>query len=892
MRVIYVASLAAVLLIFPAGLRAAEEVLLEGFEQAGTYQASPKAQPVKGADAVTQGSSALQLPPEGEVVISIPAKAIPLAGWIKVDTFVGQPSLAEVELRLDGVRPANGYAASGKDTLVMPLLMANRADWPAAPLKLHIINHSDAPLVVDNVRLAPPSAAPAGAVLLDFGHDDNVWPGFQSANGPNPAFQWSGNGVIVANSSTLPDPLLGDFAGPNLAPKAQDSIIFKADPKVDAKGMTGVLFFSHYCHGFSQPAEYYVKMGNTMLTGQKVAPPQFLPNCTLAGKDGTWTSDWLDKTFIPHLVSRVDVQLPPGDSKLDLLNCQPSAAVLFPAKEQAALKAYMARLDDDLKRYHRQFSIGAQNRLRSTVAPTDAETKAGVMLFAPQPDDYYSRTYAGKVEDRIKTIKLTLPAGITGYLPVAAVPIADAQAMQLSFETLSDGSTTLATSGVKAILLESLPVVDKACVVQQPFVQAKVFKNLQGRGVYWACLQIGVQDKASAGTYRGNLKVMVAQTSSSVPVEIEVVKLAGQAPKNGENLLNVVFDLDNLYRAGGSLLPQGQHPQVARDLIAHMQGLGFSGNVIPGPALGANSAADTAVLSHYLKEHLYLSGGREFIDLRWAVLQMNTANIQRGTARYTTAVGNLVKASIDLAQKAGINNYAILIGQAGAGNVAEMSALAAAVKAASGKAAVFLGGDFIAMPAAQRDELLKNVDVIFVPADANVLGLVTEFKKTAGRAAYLTCHPDAYATGFYLWATATDGLFMYELFSEMPQYDAFYFDGRSLLVPTAAENGLVPPFKQSYEETLAMLNIQQGSEDCQLALWCESLVKAAKGKQIDASALDKLLTTIRTTCDGKGDAFDPAGSKSRHVANKQLADWRAGLIAEGGKLSAIIAAAK
>jgi hypothetical protein len=264
-------------------------------------------------------------------------------------------------------------------------------------------------------------------------------------------------------------------------------------------------------------------------------------------------------------------------------------------------------------------------------------------------------------------------------------------------------------------------------------------------------------------------------------------------------------------------------------------------------------------------------------------------NLQPGTSRFDSAFTNLAKAAADVLGKAGIANAPLFYGHVGEGELREALACCDAVKAGGAKsAACVLPGP--PQSSTQRDELLKRLDVLLIEPHPGSGALVDEFKKTPGRPVMLLAQPSVFGTGFCAYGLGAEGVYVRPIFQDLPMFNAFWFDGRSLLLPDTPDNGLLPPFKQSLQPTLTLLQVQQGSQDLHLALWCEALAKAAKAKGLDASEMDKLLADIRAACAARPDNFEPDGLRSAAAGNQQTCDWRTGLISKAAKLSAALAA--
>ncbi|KKL45367.1 hypothetical protein LCGC14_2356410, partial [marine sediment metagenome] len=334
----------------------ADAGLLEGFENSSRLRPSGEVVRVTGADAVTEGSSALKLSAGSGVTIRIPANAVSRVGWLKIDTFEPQQALACLELDLVGLIRRRGFVLPGKDILAMPLSLAARAHrgaWPPRPVDLKITNVGEHGVVVDNVRLVEPPPAPPDSVLLDFGPDGQVlWPGFEHAGLEARNVTWSGGAKIYALSPPFPDPLVGDFAGRYPGYKALESVRIKSD-----KGLgLAWIWVTHYSDRYSPPLEYLVKLNGKTVLRHRCSPAQMLSNQgLLIGKGEAWTPEWFQQQFSPRTISRLEHPLKRGANRLDLANCQLAAMVISPRARAEDARKYVEQLEADLKRYRRQF---------------------------------------------------------------------------------------------------------------------------------------------------------------------------------------------------------------------------------------------------------------------------------------------------------------------------------------------------------------------------------------------------------------------------------------------------------------------------------------------------------------------------------------------------------
>ena len=368
-----------------SGLAApAAEVVIEGFENVAKLRPTGKVTVVSGADAVTEGENALQLFPGSFVEIRIPARAVKRPGWLKIDTFEPQPVLACLGVSLRGAGERRGYVLPGRDTLAVPLSVlasAGSGPWPAKPVGLRVSNRGRHPVVLDNVRLIEPPPVPKGALLLDFGPPNQaLWPGFEPAKLDTREVSWSGDAKIYSFSGPYPDPLLGDFTGKYPGYKVSETVTLRPGNEL----ALAWIWVTHYGYQYSPSLEYMVKVGGKVSLRRRVGPPQMLSReGLLAGKDEAWTTEWFERTFVPRVVSKLECPLKAGDNRLQLANCQLAALIMIPRTQQGEMRKYVQQLEEDLKRYRRQFVLATQHLPRCDVVPNEEETGTGVMLFTP-----------------------------------------------------------------------------------------------------------------------------------------------------------------------------------------------------------------------------------------------------------------------------------------------------------------------------------------------------------------------------------------------------------------------------------------------------------------------------------------------------------------------------
>ena len=860
----------------PAPAPAAEKVI-EGFEQAKGLQTSGKVALVTGADAVTEGASALQLSPKASVKIDIPARSIRRTGWLKIDTFQVQPALATLQVAV-GSASREGSVQPGSDILAMPLGLLAKSDqgpWPGKKTTLTLTNRATTALVLDNVRLAEPATGPPGAVLLDFGPDGQVlWPGFDPAGTQGAAIAWSGKGRIYTLSTNHPDPLLGDFAGAYPGYKTLETLsVTRNDASV------ACVWLTHYAYQYTPPLEYRARLDGRVVVHQRLTPAQMLSgDGLLRGKDQPWTPEWFQKTFVPSIVSKVQGALRPG--AFELANCQVAAMILAPKSQQKAVQAYVLGVEADLARYRRQFVLARRQRAHCDVVPTEAESKAGLMLFAPPRDAWFDGDYVPAAEHRAKELKLIAGTGCSVTVAAVVVPCADGPALLPSLEPLRDparGVIPPAACSVHA--LQDVPEIRNACVCYRPFLPARTFPAARGRGVHWVLVRIDVPQRMPAGDYRGKLRLTMGSKTASLPVAVEVAAIPAAAGKHVATF-GVASDANghDVYRSLNSALPAARQARVSKDILARLFAEGLNTSLVQGPRLSGADAQPGPMLDSLRRRLPARRAGKTLVDLRTAFHQLHSGRIQKGTARYRQAIGNVVAAAMDLSAKARLGDYALLCRSvSSAGDVADAARLVAAVRAATQRAgdlapAITIYASALAGAVAERGALFADLDTLICSPNHKDLGPIGEEFKKAGTGKTLllqTYYPDVYTTGFYAWAVGADGLILGQIFSSLSQFHPFWFDGQSLLTPTA---------KGGFEPTLGLLKARQGISDYHLARRCAALVKSAKARKIDTAALEKVLTSIQVAADTRPPGIRRGPLRATSVPPEQVNAWREALL--------------
>ncbi len=876
--------LAAVVLALAGGSAPAGEKLLHGLEGTAGLKTSGRVTRATGADAVTQGASALELAPGASVTVTIPANFMDEVGWLKIDTFEVQPVLASLELTLAGMLSQAGHVRPGNDTLALPLGLAGRTyrgPWPGKPTALRIRNTGRESVVIDNVRLAGPARPPAGAVLLDFGPPGQaLWPGFEHADSQGTGIAWSGTVKIFGFSLAYPDPLGGDFAGRRPGYRTQETLT------LESPGGAGVAcaWLTRYGSVYSAVLEYAVRVNNRTLLHRRLSPAEMLsPAGLLRGRDQPWTSEWFQQSFVPEVLTRLEFPLKPGSNSVELGNCQIAALVVAPRARQQAMRNYVQRVEQDLKRYRRQFVLARQDHPQCGVPPTEDEARAGMMIFLPPADEWFGREYAPTAEHRGGTLKLAAAPGMVATAALVAVPCKDAASLQVSFESLRGvGVGAIPGGALRVYALERLPLVEGGCVYWQPFLPARRFRSAKARGVYWFLVQVAVPQRARAGAYQGTLRLTQGKTSAKLPVELRVYQIAAAAGDGGGRTFGVLADGDvyAVYRSLALALPAERRGQLTRDILRQLFAAGLNAGVVPGPSLSSVSTAAPDRMIRALRVYPRPTRpGKALVDLQDAIRLLQAAQIQPGTALHTSAVVNLVQVSNEWADKGRLGNYALHVASAGGGG-AQATKLVSLARKAGGRPAISTRATSLAAaPAAERAELFKALDTLICTPNHNGLGgLGDEFRRSGPdkTLAVLVRYGDVYTCGFYSWGIGADGVYLQQIFSPMPLFNAFWFDGQSLLVPTS---------RGGFEPTLGLLQLGCGMQDYALAKRCEALLKLSKARRGQSQQLEKVLTEIRLSADAAVPRFDRRRWQPVGVSSKQVQDWRLGLLQAAEEVS-------
>ncbi|KKK63735.1 hypothetical protein LCGC14_2991290, partial [marine sediment metagenome] len=250
---------------------------------------------------------------------------------------------------------------------------------------------------------------------------------------------------------------------------------------------------------------------------------------------------------------------------------------------------------------------------------------------------------------------------------------------------------------------------------------------------------------------------------------------------------------------------------------------GINAVILTGPRIvGQDHEISMGAMPAALKGRLWMGGrGKTLVDLGPVIGGLQ--GVQLGTNRHRDLLRSVVSQTNKLAGQYKLGNYALYCGGISrAEDLPRWAKLVRTVRDVGGRPALYAATPALRkVDQASRAALFQPLDTLIVSGEAGVLALADEFKKDAPNKtlALRVWHPDAYALGFYCWGIGADGAYLEWIFPNEPLFNAFWFDGRALLTPTA---------RWDFEPTLGLLRAAQGISDYYLAQRCEALAASAR----------------------------------------------------------------
>jgi hypothetical protein len=842
--------MSAVFLLSAEGLGAVKSESLEDFEQftASTKAVSGKFAIVEAKEGVTQGRQALLLQSQAAVVIPIKTFNVAKLPWLKVDAFVGsKASPAQLQFYFtatDFSCELTGLCLSGQDTLALPLsAVPHGQDWPDEGLKLTLTNLGPSAITVDNIRLEEAEPAPPGTTLVAFGPKSlSGWPGFSRSSS---AIDWSGKNEAVPSGSGFPDPLTGHFVAPSMQDHSEDYFSIESPSAGSAW-----LWVSHYGRTYVQPPEYYMKVRGQVILAHRFTLKQLLGAEGLqTGIDGDWTPQWMEKTYVPRVVELVQVPLQAGKNQVDVCNIQLSAVAMGPASSKHALELYVGKVKEDLARYRRQFVLGQRVDYRSEIQPTDAEVKAGAMLFGPPRGSAALSGYLPKEDSRLKTAQGTLYNGGLAQVWLAAVP--------LKKTTFTGSVSPLRSADGKALgpaaelwFIQRVPYVANAQASMIPYILCRRLTAAEREVVHLAVV-VQAPGNAAAGDYSGTIRLNAGAAHAEAPITVHVLRCGSDSASAptfgvmGNDLSEVVYGA-----IAGSLDPK-KKGQLELKLRQEVQALGFDAAFVPSCGVTSNKN-EPAVYDEPCREAVRALQpktlrGRMMVDLSSPLYRLAGINAQPGGSKFDHVLTDVIAHSNALMTKAGFTEA----GYCGAViSDEEELAQSAAVTAGIGshaRACVYVYDSVLTKVSQEKLlTILQSASVLLVRESGwtKYMDKVDAFKKAIETREYygVLYQPEEYGMGFRAWGQGAKGWYYTGLFDPTP-YRGFGFYARGLLAPDADLSSPCLPMQ-------SILWMRQGMSDFTLASRAEALVKQAQKSGADCAELQTLLDSIRKDARG------------------------------------------
>ncbi len=868
-------------------LCSAEATVLEGFETITTVRSSGgELSAVQGGQAVTEGKSAAQVPAGATVKLTVEASKLASADWLRVDSLTVQLLTQGVRLEFqwpEHHRSVNGWVQPGKDTFAYPLGMLKSSFrdgvLPQGNVTVSVINRSDAPIILDNIRLAPAAEAPQGAILLDFGRSgQNVWPGFTAAGRAHANIVWSGDAPVHAYDAPYPDPLGSDYIGRPPSTKVLDYFALNGP---GGKPSVAWMYVTHYgSRSDTQPTEYIMKVGGrTVLQGRCTLRDMLSEKGLLKGKDGDWTPKWFNEKYAPSFAQWVSAELGGGRNRVDLGNCQIAAIAMAPAEQKVAMNQYMATVREQLATYRRQFVCGKRQEPVATLEPNAEETRQGVMLFGPDPDDGLQADWQPKATDRIKKLQaVTFPGGLAVF-HLAAVPLEKSLFSGGSFRAFrsEEGSRALSTSRDRTHVwaVTRVPRLGGGEVEFVPFLLNRKTDALQAKEIVHVIGMVQVARGASPGLYKGEVQLSFSGSRLSLPLEIKVHPHEGKYDGTPAYGIAEGTDIGRMYYSLASVLPDAQSDQLTMKLRQELMDLGFTTFQLSGVYPRGNSSVSESPLVRTLKNMpMRKMEGPTVVHVGRFYRQLNWWGVMVNSQRHRTYSTNLARTVNQTVKKARMDGAYLLTDF-----VRRKAALDSRIQQATQMAA---GGGNAGLDIPSNmltgNDLTKAQKAfalwILRPDGTNLRELITDFRKLGGgRRAYVYCYrPDRYAMGFFPAATGANGCWVDGLFvAGGSAYSGDRLNGSGLLVP---DQGL-----GNYTPTLNLVNLWRAQEEFDLVRRAEGLLEKANKAKVGVVELEQALKAVRNAAAKHGKPnYDHTLMRTTDLAPTQLDTLRLGLI--------------
>jgi len=881
------AAAAAALAAGPAAAEPPPGKLIEGFEDIqSVHVAGGKIAP---AGQVSEGQRAAVLPPNVTVSLVLEPDQLARMPWLKIDTLAVQPVMHSLRIALEGRRISLsqvGHVNPGKDTLAFPLPAPPSRrddDSPAPPVTLTLTNLGPGELILDNVRVEPPAAAPEGAVLVDFGPSGHrAWPGFEAASQRNDYLEWEE--FCTGHDRGFPDPLAGDCVGRYVMNRSTAHVTLMLPA-----GLTKAsawLWVTHYGPHYTPAMEYAVKVGGKTALHRRLAGKQMLgPAGLLIGREGPWTPQWLDEDYAERLVDIVEVPISSGVAVLELGNCQVAALAAAPAGRRAAMIELLKQVRREQSRYRRQFTLGAAHDL---ACPREALAgiEEGLAVFQPPADEAFAPLWRPTLADRAETFKTVVDAGGLAVIPLAVVPLQKTLSLTAAPLHLRSGVARVlsaaANKSVDVWFVETVPRLLDGRLCRQPWVLQGRLGPVEARELCRLAVVVRPPQDTPPGTYSGKLLLSFTGGRREVAIEVEVVD-AGPAPD-----LQATFGsfsggaAEDLYGGLTVSLTEPKLRALNAAVRGHLMTHGLNALAIEAPSLSSEMRLYEQTMAVDLETYpVKWASGRTVLSLGGPLWRLDYNEVKRDSPEFRRVIAQVVGAANTVAAKARLRGHCFYqLWAHSEEDLANQAALGRVVAAAGGAPATGTSPDLLArLDPASREHLLGSIRVLILDrGHRQLVDLVDGFKKLEGRRdVLLHLHaPARYPVGFYAAALNLDGCLLNRLFGYVGPYAGFAVDGVGLLAAT--EEG-------QFTETLGLLAVQQGRADYELMHKAAALMARAGAGGAEADELAKvygeIVTRVRSNPHFSYDAERLCGGPVRPA---ELESWRSRLVTAMGEV--------
>ncbi|MFB3892646.1 MAG: hypothetical protein ACE15C_11555 [Phycisphaerae bacterium] len=867
----------------PSSARAQQ--VIEGFETIESVRAvDGKLTVVRGGEGVTEGAQAAQMPSGAGIAMTLSGADLRKWAWLKIDTLTLQPLPHVLNLRFAGPRLLTSIAVCaqpGKDTVALPLpawTSENPEAWGDEKIELALANAGDVGIILDNIRYEEADKAPAGAAMVDFGPRTRAsWPGFGAAGEVNNLVAWGHNQVLSEGNANV-DPLVRSFTGPIWYGKWPDSFDLTVDP---ARPSVAWLWVTHYRRN-GTANEYGLVFKGKPLLGKRFSAAQMLgPDGIGAGKDGAWTPQWFDATYAGHFYDIVQVELDPGKNRFDVVNCQLAALVAAPKPAQKAMADYVDKvIRKDISRFRRQFIVGARVDVACTVAPTPAETRAGIMAFAPPSDQAFGATYRPADLDRAGSLRASLLNGGTAVIPFAVSPVGNITGLSMSVAVPKDlaGRPVAPADVIETWFINRVPRILDARVQFQPWLLTHTVRSAGAKEVVHAAVIVRVSPGAASGVYRGSLSVRHTSGQVQLPLEITVLNTGEDDSAQGIFGTLTGTNAGGLYAAAVDAMTQAQQDELSARIRRELLKTGVDTMLLPGPGFQAPATVTDGGYGQFLKsvpgEMLH---GPAFFEGYAFLRDLAGSQVLPGTQRYRETIAAMVRKMSDVAVRNKLQGYYLYLWWVL--NPAELpnySRQAAEIAAAGGKPC---GAGHVSVLSGIAPDVFKNQlapfsATVIVPDGKDTAGVIAKVKGLGKdhQAFVWQLGADRYGVGFFAAACGADGAIVEKAEMDYGPYMGFQTSTAGLLAPEDRDRALSP--------TLAALLLQQGEDDYRLYRRARELAIKARAAKVDSTELEKLLADIRTTANAQGASdYNPNLLRTTAIGPAKMEEWRSALLA-------------